>query len=291
VERRQLEYFVAVADRLSFTSAAQALHMAQPSLSQAIKALERELGVQLFDRLHHGIRLTAAGGALVGPARQALRDFTAAAAAVGNVTDLSTGHLDLAAIPAVAADKLAQLVSRFHARYPGVKIRIAHPGHGDVVTLVRNGDSELAMTVAPANTTDLTVVDFPADEIFIALPPSSGWAQDAQLSADELARIQLIAITANKGLVTQILGEIGVTPNFSVETAHRDAVLPLVIGGVGAALIPAGVADDARARGAVVCRIDPPLRRRVLLVHRTTPLSPAGGAFVEVVAEYLAVRH
>jgi LysR family carnitine catabolism transcriptional activator len=290
VERRQLEYFLAVADHLSFTNASQTLHVAQPSLSQAIKSLERELGAQLFHRLRHGIQLTAAGEALVGPARQALRDFTAAAAAVVNVKNLATGHLDIAAIPAVASDPLAQLIAPFHARYPGIKIRIAHPGPGDVVNLVRDGDSELAMTIAPASAADLTLVTFPVDEIFVALPPSCGWAQGATLPADELQRMELIAITANKGVVTRLLNEIGVSPCFSVETAHRDNVLPLVVGGVGGALVPPAIADDARARGAVVCRIEPPLWRQVLLVHRTAPLAPAAAAFVEVVAEYLAGR-
>jgi LysR family carnitine catabolism transcriptional activator len=290
VERRQLEYFLAVADHLSFTNASHTLHVAQPSLSQSIKALERELGVQLFDRLRHGIRLTAAGEALVGPGRQALRDFTAAAEAVVNVKNLTAGHLDIAAIPAVASDPLAQLVAPFHARYPGIKIRIAHPGQGDLVNLVRDGDSELGMTIAPTSASDLTLVTFPVDEIFIALPPSCGWAQGARLPADELQRMELIATTANKGLVTRLLNEIGVSPCFSVETAHRDTVLPLVVGGVGGALVPPAIAEDAQTRGAVVCRIEPPLWRQVLLVHRTAPLAPAAAAFVEVVAEYLDGR-
>jgi DNA-binding transcriptional LysR family regulator len=180
-------------------------------------------------------------------------------------------------------------VIRFHARYPGVKIRIAHPGQGDVVSLVRNGDSE-PLTIAPATTADLAVKSFPVEEIFIALPPSCGWAPGDRLSAAALARMELIAVSANKGVVTRMLNEIGVSPEFSVETAHRDNVLSLVVGGAGAALVPPGIADEARARGAVVCRIDPPLTRQVLLVHRTTPLAPAAAAFVEIATGYLAER-
>jgi LysR family carnitine catabolism transcriptional activator len=67
VDRRALEYFLAVADHGSFRHAASAIHVAQPSISQAIQALERELGAQLFHRQQHGSRLTAAGEALVGP--------------------------------------------------------------------------------------------------------------------------------------------------------------------------------------------------------------------------------
>jgi LysR family carnitine catabolism transcriptional activator len=284
VDRRQLEYFLEVADHLSFTLASHALHIAQPSLSQAIKVFERELGVQLFHRLPQGVCLTTAGEALVGPARQALRDFDAAQAAVVNVADLTTGRLDIAAHPSVVISPLAEIVARFHARVPGVSLRVENADQGDLDSL-RTGDAELAMTVAPANGTDLTVIEFPPDEVLVALPPSSDRAQGSTLPAQELGRMNLIAITAGKELMTQILSDVGVTPRFSVEMVHRDGVIPFVVGGAGAALIPAGHALDARVRGAVVCRVDPPLKRQVVLAHRRTGLTPAATVFVEVVRD------
>ncbi|MGW0846059.1 SUMF1/EgtB/PvdO family nonheme iron enzyme [Streptomyces sp. NPDC002787] len=78
MERRQLEYFIAVVEHGGFTAAAMALHVAQPSLSHAIRSLERECGGRLFHRLPHGVALTAAGEALVRPARQVLRDLSTA---------------------------------------------------------------------------------------------------------------------------------------------------------------------------------------------------------------------
>jgi len=286
VDRRQLEYFLEVADHLSFTSASQSLHIAQPSLSQAVKGLERELGVQLFHRLPQGICLTSAGEALLGPARQALRDFDAARAAVINVADLTTGRLDIVAHPSVALSPLAAIVSRFHARFPGVLVRIETADLGDL-ELLRTGDVELAMTIAPANTADLTVIEFPLEEVVAALPPSSNRAQGSTLAADELAQMKLIAVLAGKALLTRLLADIGVEPRFSVETVHRDGIIPLVVGGAGAALIPAGTAADARVRGAIVCRLDPPLSRRTLLVHRKAALTPAAAAFVDLAGDFL----
>ena len=75
MDRRALQYFLAVVDHVTFTNAAAALNVAQPSLSQAIQTLERDLGVQLFLRVSRGARLTSAGEALVAPARRTLRDF------------------------------------------------------------------------------------------------------------------------------------------------------------------------------------------------------------------------
>jgi LysR family carnitine catabolism transcriptional activator len=290
VDRRQLEYFLAVAENLSFTNASHALHMTQPSLSQAIKGLERELGVELFHRLRNGIRLTSAGEALVGPARQAIRDFVAATAAVGSVADLSRGRLDIAAAQTLASDPLASLIVAFHERFPGVRIRIANPGRADVLDLVRDGETELAVAMAPASANDLSVLRFPREEVYVALPPSTDPAPDSVIPARELERIDLIAVTSNKPVVLELLADLGVTPRFSVETAHRDTVLPLVLGGVGAALVPRVTAADARARGAVVCRMEPPLMREVLLAHRPTHLTPAAEAFVAMATEQAALE-
>ena len=92
MERRQLEYFIAVVEHGGFTAAALALHVAQPSLSHAIRALEREFGGSLFHRLPHGVVLTAAGEALVRPAQQVLRDLSTAGSLVREVLGLEGGR-------------------------------------------------------------------------------------------------------------------------------------------------------------------------------------------------------
>src|SRR5262247_665939 len=102
MELRPIEYVCAIADHGSFTRAAAALEIAQPSLSEGIHRLERELGVKLFDRVGRGVRLSAAGAALLGPARQLLRDRDAVLAAVASVRDLTGGTLDLVALPTLA---------------------------------------------------------------------------------------------------------------------------------------------------------------------------------------------
>ena len=127
MELRQLAYVVAVVDHGGFTRAAAEVHVAQPSLSQAVRALERELGVELFHRLGRRVVLSAAGEALLGPARQALRSVEIARAAVSAVTGLERGHLDLVALPTLAVDPTAALVGSFRAAHPDVIVRLAEP--------------------------------------------------------------------------------------------------------------------------------------------------------------------
>src|SRR5215831_5888260 len=97
MDLRRLEYFLAVVEHGRVTAAAAALHVAQPSLSQAIRALERDLGVELFVRDGRGLTPTEAGRALVEPARQVLGDLSVARSAVDSVVDLGSGRLEVAA--------------------------------------------------------------------------------------------------------------------------------------------------------------------------------------------------
>ncbi len=115
---RQLSYVLAVADEGTFTRAAEVLQISQPSLSQGIRALEAELGAALFERRARPVRLTAAGEALIEPARRAVRDLQTARAAVEAVTGLEGGHLDLVSLPTLSIDPVAELVGRFRVAHP-----------------------------------------------------------------------------------------------------------------------------------------------------------------------------
>src|SRR5580704_6663240 len=104
---RQLRAFVAVVDHGGVTRAAAELHVAQPSLSQTIRSLEHEFGVELFHRVGRRLVLTSAGEALLGPARQVLRDMDTVGASVAQVKGLTAGRLDLVAEPTLATDPVA----------------------------------------------------------------------------------------------------------------------------------------------------------------------------------------
>src|SRR5262245_4115971 len=156
MELRQLEYVVGVVDHGGFTRAAEALHVSQPSLSQSVKALEAELGVELFHRTPRGAVLTAAGEALVEPARQALRDAATARAAVAEVAGLTAGHLDLVCLPTLAVHPVADLIGRFRREHPSISVRLVEPEGADTVAeRVRNGTSEVGFAELPLEGTGL----------------------------------------------------------------------------------------------------------------------------------------
>src|ERR1700748_632216 len=119
MELRQVEYVLAVVDRGSFTKAAAAMGVSQPSLSDGIRRLEEELDVRLFHRLGRSVGLTAAGDASVGPARQLARDRNAVIESVAEVRSVRTGTLDFVALSTLAADPLGRLVGRLRQGHTG----------------------------------------------------------------------------------------------------------------------------------------------------------------------------
>jgi LysR family carnitine catabolism transcriptional activator len=288
VDRRQLEYFLAVAAHGSFTSAASALRVAQPSLSHAIKAVEREVGALLFHRLSRGVVLTAAGEALLRPAQQVLRDFAVARASVQKVSDLVAGRLDIVAQTTLAVHPLAGLVGTFRKAYPAVVVNIEDPGHAAAVAeMVRSGHSELGLTDFSIPVEDLRTYELPAQQVLVVLPPETDITTDEPLSVAQVVAFDLIVTpsgTASRALLELALAGSDVPLRVGVETPHRAALVPLVLAGAGVTLLPRSMAEDAARQGARIAALDPPVVRRVQLLWRREPLSPAGRAFVSMVA-------
>src|ERR1700679_557514 len=174
MDERRLRYFLAVVEDGGVTRAARRLHVAQPSLSQALHTLEREVGAELFHRVGRGLRITAAGEALVGPARQALRTFDAARAAVGEVGELVSGTLQVAALATLAVDPLSPLIGGFRREHPGVVVRgREHESAAAVSRLVRAGECERGLAHLPLPQEDLRTVELGEQELLFVLPPQS----------------------------------------------------------------------------------------------------------------------
>jgi LysR family carnitine catabolism transcriptional activator len=288
MEKRQLEHFLAVASHGSFTSAASALLIAQPSLSHSIRNLERDLGVSLFHRLGRGVKLTPEGQALVTSAQEVLRAFGTAQSSVRQVRNLEAGRLDIVALTTLAVDPLARLVGAFRRAHPGVDVNIHDPEHAAaVVEMVRGGECELGFADVSVDATGLNTMELRSQEILVVLPPDAE-LPDRAFTIAEVARMDLIATqpgTMTRMLLEQALAGSDVSLRIAVETPHRAAIVPLVLAGAGAALLPSPMAQEAERQGARIGRIDPSLVRRVHLFTRPRQLSRPAAAFVRVVRE------
>ena len=142
-----------------------------PPCRSAVKDLEAEVGAQLFTRIGHRVRLTAAGSALLEPARQVLRDLETGRAAVAAVTGLLAGSLSLASLPTLAADPMAA-GGRFRRHHQGVRVDLAAPEDSDdLFALVESGTCELGLTDAADVPQTLAAISLGTQELVFILPP------------------------------------------------------------------------------------------------------------------------
>ncbi|EME99880.1 LysR family transcriptional regulator [Streptomyces mobaraensis NBRC 13819 = DSM 40847] len=281
---RQLEYFLAVVDRGGFGRAASALYVSQPSLSQAVRALERDVGAELFHRIGRRVVLTEAGRALIDPARAAVRSLEAARASVASVRELRSGRLDIAAMPSQAIEPLTTLMRSYAERYPGVVVTVGAAFTArDVVEAVRTGAVELGLLATAGAVPDAEVRSrVLGEQRFVLLaPPGGPFAGRDRVRCEELAGRRLIVGRPGTGMRAYVdsLRDRGVDFTVTAETEHRVALLPLVLAGVGLAVVTEAWRDVARRTGAEVLDIEPAAALRVFLVSRRGVLSPAAAAF------------
>jgi DNA-binding transcriptional LysR family regulator len=280
---RRLTYFLAVVDEGGFTSAAKAVLVSQPALSLAIKELEHELGTELFVRLGRRVLLTSAGEALVGPARQVLRDVETGRAAVEAVAGVRSGTLSLASLPTLAAHPMAELVGRFCRHYPNVAVDLSAPEDtAGLVDLLRSGQCELGIGEETGLPADLHTVGVEVQRLLVILPPGSPEPM-GPLRLGALGDTAIIATpvgTSSRRLLDEGFAAAGVVPRVSVVTAQRDAILPLVLAGAGASLVPEAMAGMAVRLGAVAALPRPAVERRIVVAARQGPLAPAAQGFL-----------
>lgn len=289
---RQLEYFLAVVDHGGVNRAAAALHVAQPSLSQPIRKLEKDLKAQLFHRVGRGLVLSPAGEALVGPARQVLRDLENAREAVREVGELRGGRIDIAGLSDTSTDPLSVWVAQFRVKNPLVRLRVEERDRlGEVVELVKSGACELGLTVLPLPDNGLEHEFLVVQRFALALPPGSPTNLPDVVSLESLRDVPLVmgeSHTASRDFVESRLRASGVEPDVAVEVPQRGAVVPMVLAGAGAAILPLRIALEARQRGAVVRDLEPHLSWPIGAIHRPGPLTPAAAAFLAYTKERLA---
>ncbi|QBI53630.1 LysR family transcriptional regulator [Streptomonospora litoralis] len=288
MERKHLEYFLSIASHGSFTSASNSLRIAQPSLSYAIRVLEREVGAPLFRRVGRGVVLTPVGEALLDPARQVLHDFMRVQTAAQRVSGLVSGRIDIAAVTTLAVDPLASFVGAFRNLHPGVEFRIVDAENAaSIVDLVRRGQCEVGLTEHGIPAAGMRVLDLPQQEVLAVLPPSTA-EPEGPLPLQRIAELDLVTTpngTTTRSALDSALAVTGTSPRIAVETTHRAAIVPLVIAGAGATLLPYRLAMEAAGLGAVVVGLAPPLARRGVLVWPPEPLSPAAQAFIDLVSQ------
>ncbi|MGI8335132.1 LysR family transcriptional regulator [Actinomadura scrupuli] len=271
---RQLEYFIAICEHGSFSAAADRLLVAQPSLSQQIRALEREVGATLLERGRHGVVLTAAGRAFLPRAAAALAEVAAARQAVADVVNGLVGELRILTVRSVASGVLPAGIARWHQAYPATVLRLHDYSHRrDLEIAARTGHGDLAIGPRPIHW-DGTVVSLGFESMVVA--GRGPYRSGASAQASELAAANWIHFEPEQGM-SEVLDwaarSLGFTPRTVARVAQVAASLNLAVEGVGLALVPANAVPPGW--NPHVRALNPPLFRELVAFARgsTTQLT------------------
>ncbi|MCC9196726.1 LysR substrate-binding domain-containing protein [Arthrobacter sp. zg-Y820] len=286
---RHLKYFLAVVDHQGFTRAAERLLIAQPSLSQTIKSLERDLGVPLFHRVGRNVVLSEAGRELVGPARVVVRDLEAARAAIDELKGMRRGRLDVIAMPSPAIEPLTSIITAYARTHPTITVNVdAAFTQDDVVAAVRDGSSEVGLLGSdrPFRAADIDVLHLGRQPLMLVLNPEEALPGGEAVGWEELSGHRMI-VSQRGSLMRWAVDEAlanGVALEIAVEVAHRTSILPLVLAGIGHAVLPSAWAPLARQAGLRTVRLEPETLLHISALSRAAELTPAALAFLAVAA-------
>ena len=294
MELRELRVVVAVAEHASVTRAAAALHQSAGSISHTIAALEARLGVELFHRMPRGMALSAAGEALLGPARRTLREADAAVGAVNAVRGLVGGRLSLVA-SRVSTVPLAELMAAFTRLYPHVVLRVFEPDtEVGIARLLRSGECELGVMRTEGAPSDFEQFPITDDRTMVVLPAGHRLGDRSVLRMQDLAGERLVAplpMSSTRLDFDEYFRLNGIEPWVVAEAGTHEMVLELVRCAVGCTLAPEPSVAQVLGRGAVAVVLEgAPTSHQVLVSRRGDHLTPAAAAFHELVVSRRAVE-
>ncbi len=283
MELRHLRYFVAVGDELNFGRAALALHIAQPPLSRAIRALEAELGATLFDRGTRGVRLTGAGAALLPEARRLLRDAEAFRDGARQYAAGAAGTLSIGFVSTAAYNVLPRIVPAFRARRPGVRLALREATSDVQPAALASGELDVGFLIPGSRDPALAYAPLHREPLVAALPARRRWP--VRVSLRSLAGEAFILFPREVApelhdAIVALCRKAGFAPRIGQEAIQMQTIVSLVAGGMGVSLVPASL--EHMRRDGVVYR---PLAERgprveIGLAWRAADDSPLTRAFV-----------
>ena len=273
---RRLQVFQTVARLLSFTKAAEELHMTQPAVTFQVRQLEEQYNTRLFDRTHNRISLTEAGRKVYESAIHIFELYAEMDNAVRELTGDVGGVLILGASSTIAEYMLPVLLGDFKKEYPDVSIRLKVSNSDGIVSQVENNSIDLGVVEAPVNNKNLVVEECRTDELVLIVPPGHELAKRENISPKELINYPFICREEGSGTREVMLesmsadgGGSAADLNVVMELGSLEAIKGAVEAGMGISVISnATIIKELKLGTLVAVKLDPPARRPFSFVHQ-----------------------
>lgn len=289
MELRLLRYFVAVAEDLSFTRAAERLHIAQPSLSQQIRQLETEIGAPLFLRDKHRLELTEAGRIFLAESRTILDYTTHALNVTRQAARAEAGMITIAMVPGPEGKIFSRVLSQLLLKNPELQIVLRSLSSPEQVLALENREINVGLLRGPIEDENIASEVIDSEDVVAVLPANHRLARRATVNLGELlAELPLIQVSHTTAptvhdKIKQLAQSAGVTAHRLLEAESVTAILGAVASGLGFGLHGAYV-EDIVPHNAVVrpLDLDPKPKLELLVAHRRDDKLPALATFLNL---------
>jgi len=272
---RRLQVFHTVARLLSFTKAAETLHMTQPAVTFQVRQLEEHFNTRLFDRTHNRISLTDAGRRVFEFADKIFEHYNEMENAVREVTGEVSGALTLGASTTIAEYMLPALLGNFKAKYPDVNIHLKVANSEGIVSMVENNVIDLGVVEAPVSNKNLVVEVCRNDQLVLAVPPKHPLAGSESVAINQLMDYPYICREEGSG-TREVINDFIISTgskesslNVSMELGSPEAIKGAIEAGMGISIISLSTMLKELELGTLVAvRLDPPLERPFSFVRQ-----------------------
>jgi DNA-binding transcriptional LysR family regulator len=295
VELRHLRYFVAVAEELNFSRAAERLHMAQPPLSVAIRQLEQELGTELLMRTTREVRLTESGQAFLDGARRTLLELEHSESDAKRAAAGELGRLRVAFSWSARFEILPELGQAFRASHPDVEVLSEEMWNARMPPALRAGAIDLAVSLCPEIVSDCSYLTIRREPVAALLAARHPAAASGSISLDALADDGFLMFPRDLAprlhdFMVGLCRRAGFEPQIRSESFHTGWEFQILADIPVVALVPASV-EGSLPEGIVAVRIDdPPDPLETALVWRTGEISAAAAAFRDTARSMFAAN-
>ncbi|EJL02869.1 MULTISPECIES: LysR family transcriptional regulator [Pseudomonas] len=274
-----LRGFLAVADLGSFSAAAQALHLSQSALSRRVEKLELALGVQLFERTTRRVELSTIGRGFLPRARNVLNELENALIGFHDLAYRLSGEVTIACVPSAVAYFLPDVIRQYHAKYPGIRVRVIDESSSAILTVVARGEADFGLTYIGTQDADVVFQPLLEEAFVVALQVGHPLSECESLTWDDLTGTDYISLaqgSGNRFLIDQALANRDRRPRSFCEVKHVPALVSLVEAGLGVGVVPK-LAMPAEGHATLVTRplTNPAISRTLgLISRRGRALSP-----------------
>lgn len=287
-----LRAFVAVIDHGTFAAAAEVLNLSQPALSRRVEKLEDALGVKLFDRDKRKVELTVVGREFSHRARHVLNEVENALIGTRDLAKKLAGEVVLACVPSTVRYFLPDVIRAYHARYPGIRIRVIDDTASEILTAVAKSNADFGLTYIGTQESDIEFMPVFDEQFVVACPKDHPLAKKQRVTWAELAGHEYITVahgSANRALIDNAIAHLPRRPTWFCEVRHVPALVSLIEAGLGVGVVPRLAMPMLESSSLVSIPLtEPTLSRTLGLIHRRgRALSPAAQKFYDLFLESL----